>query len=314
MKKIEDKKINIKGGDILSFTSDIKSELTKLETPTCCKISECYGILLFGRAFSEKLISLSTESEEVVERLSYLLSTCYSVQPHISGGGSVRDYFTVSIEDEQKCTEILNSLGYFGFELGDDVIKHQNIEDDCCKVSFLRGAFLACGIVSDPNKEYHAEFPIKNAILTNEFYELLCEMGLKPKVSSRGKTHIVYFKESEHIEDLLTTIQATNHTLELAGIKVYKDMRNHYNRLSNCEVANISKTVNAAFTQNQAIEKIKQKGEFEKLSAELKFAAELRQKNPEASLKELVELSENTITKSGLNHRLNRLVTIAKNL
>lgn len=298
----------------MSFTSDIKSELTKLETPTCCKISECYGILLFGRAFSEKEISVSTENEEVVERIIHLLSSCFAVQPHISGGGTKRDHFTITINNEQKCTEILNSLGYFGFELGDSVIKHQNIEDDCCKASFVRGAFLASGMVSDPNKDYHAEFTVRNAMLTEEFYELLREMDLKPKTTLRGKTHIVYFKESENIEDLLTTIQATNHTLELAGIKVYKDMRNHYNRLSNCEIANISKTVNAAVSQNQAIEKIKQKGEFEKLSAELKFAAELRSKNPEASLKELVELSGNAITKSGLNHRLNRLVTIAKNL
>ena len=298
----------------MSFTSDIKSELTKLETPTCCKIAECYGILLFGRAFSEKEISISTENEEVVERITHLLNSCFAVQPHIVGGGSKRDYFTVTIENEQKCTEILNSLGYFGFELGDSVIKYQNIEDDCCKASFIRGAFLTCGMVSDPNKDYHAEFTIRNAILTNEFYELLCETGLNPKTTLRGKTHIIYFKESEHIEDLLTTIQATNHTLELAGIKVYKDMRNHYNRLSNCEIANISKTVNAAVAQNAAIEKIKQKGIYETLSNELKLAAELRSKNPEASLTELVKLSGNAITKSGLNHRLNRLVTIAKNL
>ena len=298
----------------MSFTSDIKNELCKLETPTCCKISECYGILLFGRAFSESSIVLATENEDVVERLTLLLRQCYSVQPHISGGGTKRDYFTVSVEDTKQCKEILNSLGYFGFSLGDTLIKHQNIEDECCKSSFLRGAFLSCGNVSDPNKEYHAEFPVKNPVLARELYELLCDVGLSPKMSVRGKNTIVYFKESENIEDLLTTIHATNHTLELAGIKVYKDMRNHYNRLSNCEMANISKTVNAAVAQNQAIEKIKEKGGFDKLSEELRFAAELRQKNPEATLKELVELSGNTITKSGLNHRLNRLVTIAKSL
>lgn len=298
----------------MSFTSDIKSELSKLETPTCCKISECYGILLFGRAFSEDSIILATENEDVVERLAHLLLSCYSVQPHILGGGTKRDYFTVSVEDAGKRKDILTSLGYFGFSDGDSLIKYQNIEDDCCKASFLRGAFLACGNVSDPNKEYHAEFPIKNPILAEEFFELLCDMELNPKITARGKTTVIYFKESEHIEDLLTTIQATNHTLELAGIKVYKDMRNHYNRLSNCEVANISKTVNAAVSQNAAIEKIRQKGAFETLSDELKFAAELRQKNPEASLAELVNLSDNTITKSGLNHRLKRLVTIAKSL
>lgn len=298
----------------MSFTSDIKSELTKLETPTCCKIAECYGVLLFGRAFSKDAITLITESEEVVERITTLLEVCYSVQPHIVGGGNKRDHFVLSVEDAAKRREIITSLGYFGYTDGDDIIKHQNMEDDCCKASFLRGAFLACGSVSDPNKEYHAEFSVKSSKLSIELFQLLYKMGLKPKMSVRHKNTIVYFKESENIEDLLTTIHATNHTLELAGIKVYKDMRNHYNRISNCEMANISKTVNAAVSQNQAIEKLKQAGAFEKLSDELKFAAELRQKNPDASLKELVEMADNSITKSGLNHRLNRLVTIAKNL
>ena len=296
----------------MSFTSDIKSELCKIETPTCCKISECYGILLFGRAFSKNKITLSTENEEVVERLCHLLRQCYSVQPDILGGGTKKDYFTVSVNDAKKRDDILTALGYFGFEKGDTLIKYQNIEDDCCKSSFLRGAFLASGNVSDPNKDYHAEFPIKNPALANEFFELLCEMGLNPKIATRGKTTIIYFKESENIEDLLTTIQATNHTLELAGIKVYKDMRNHYNRISNCEMANISKTVNAAVAQNAAIEKLKSAGEYDKLSEELRFAAKLRQDNPDSTLKELVELAGGTITKSGLNHRLNRLVTLAK--
>lgn len=298
----------------MSFTSDIKSELCKIETPTCCKISECYGILLFGRAFSKESISLATENEEVVERLSYLLRHCYSVQPDISGGGNKRDFFTVSVGNEKKREEILNSLGYFGFKDGDDIIKHQNIEEACCKSSFLRGAFLACGAVSDPNKEYHAEFPVKSPQLGIELFQLLYKVGLKPKMSVRHKNTIVYFKESENIEDLLTTIQATNHTLELAGIKVYKDMRNHFNRVSNCEMANISKTVNAAVAQNQAIEKLEQSGELAKLSDELKAAAELRRKNPEASLKELCEIAGGGITRSGLNHRLSRLVTLAKGL
>ena len=298
----------------MSFTSDVKSELCKIETPTCCKISECYGILLFGRAFSEKSIVLSTENEEVALRTSRLLRQCYRVQPNISGGGNKIDYFTVSISNSSKCKDILNSLGYFGFSLGDELIKSQNIEDDCCKASFIRGAFLSCATVSDPNKEYHAEFPIRDAKLADEFFELLIEMGLKPKRSVRGKTFIIYFKESENIEDLLTLIQATNHTLELAGIKVYKDMRNHYNRISNCEMANISKTVNAAVEQTRAIEKIKDLGAFPKLSKELQIAAQLRLENPEATLKELSELSKDNITKSGLNHRLKRLIEIAKGL
>lgn len=298
----------------MSFTSNVKSELCKIKTPTCCKVSECYGILLFGRAFSIDSISLATENEEVVDRLTMLLRQCYSVQPKISGGGSKRDFFVVSVPERKQREAILTSLGYYGFQVGDNVIKYQNIEDDCCKSSFIRGAFLACGTVSDPKKEYHAEFPVYKESLANEFVELLKSSGLAPKISTRGKNKIIYFKESENIEDLLTTMQAISHTLELAGIKVYKDISNHTNRISNCEMANLSKTVNAAVAQSQAIAVLKQKGEFEKLSNELKAAAELRQKHPEASLKELCDIAGSGITKSGLNHRLNRLIEISKNL
>ncbi len=298
----------------MSFTSDVKSELCKIKTPTCCKISECYGILLFGRAFSVDAISLTTENEEVVDRITMLLRQCYSVQPSISGGGTKKDFFTVSVPRHSDREAILTSLGYYGTQKGDHRIKRQNIEEDCCKNSFLRGAFLACGIISDPQKEYHAEFPIYKDGLAEELFRLLEEVGLSPKITKRGKSNVIYFKESEHIEDLLTTMQATNHTLELAGIKVYKDMRNHYNRLNNCETANISKTVNASLAQNNAIIALEQAGMLERLSDELKQAALLRKNNPEATLKELCELAGNSITKSGLNHRLNRLITLAKNL
>lgn len=298
----------------MSFTSDVKSELCKIKTPTCCKISECYGILLFGRAFSHDAISLATENEEVVDRLTMLLRRCYSVQPTISGGGNKKDFFVVSVPRREQREAILNSLGYYGFQTGDTMIKRQNIEEDCCKNSFLRGAFLACGLISDPKKEYHAEFPVYKEGLANELFDLLQEIGLEPKRSNRGKNPIIYFKESEHIEDLLTTMQATNHTLELAGIKVYKDMRNHYNRLNNCETANISKTVNAAVAQNNAILALEAAGALERLSEELQAAAKLRQEHPEATLKELCEIAGSGITKSGLNHRLNRLITLAKNL
>lgn len=298
----------------MSFTSDVKSELCKIKTPTCCKISECYGILLFGRVFSVDSIILTTENEEVVDRVTMLLRQCYSLQPSISGGGTKKDFFTVSVPRRSDREAILTSLGYYGAPKGDYRIKRQNIEEDCCKNSFLRGAFLACGIISDPQKDYHAEFPVYKDGLAEELFGLLEEIGLSPKITKRGKNNVIYFKESEHIEDLLTTMQATNHTLELAGIKVYKDMRNHYNRLNNCETANISKTVNAAVIQNNAIIALEQAGMLERLSDELKLAALLRKNNPEATLKELCELEGGSITKSGLNHRLNRLITLAKNL
>ena len=298
----------------MSFTFNLKTELCKIQASTCCRVSECYGILLFGRAFSPDSIIFSTEHEEVVERLTMLLAKCFSVAPVISGGGTKRDYFTASIEGRDQRNSILTSLGYYGFHEGNALIKYQNIEDDCCKASFLRGAFLACGMVSDPNKEYHAEFLVQNHRLGRELFELLILMGLSPKITTRAKAAVVYFKESENIEDLLTTIGATSHTLQLAGVKVYKDMRNHYNRLSNCEMANLSKTINAAVEQRMAIKKLKQSGELLKLSAKLRQAANLREENPDASLQELCSIADPPITRSGLNHRLAKLVAISKTI
>ncbi len=298
----------------MSFTSEIKIELCDIKASTCCKNAECYGILLFGRAFSKDLISLTTESEDVVGRAIMLLQQCYGVTPHISGGGVTKDLFTLSVTDKNDLQSILTALGYYGYKPGERLIKYQNIEDECCKKAFIRGAFLASGMVSDPNKDYHAEFLIHKKGLAEEFLKLLKDNNLNPSITKRKNSDIIYFKESGYIEDLLTTVNATGHTLELAGIKVYKDMRNYYNRLNNCETANITKTVNAAVSEINAIEKLQQAGEYETLSEELKFAGNLRKNNPEASLKELCDIAGGSITKSGLNHRLKRLITLANNL
>lgn len=298
----------------MSFTTDIKSELCKIETSTCCRIAECYGILLFGRAFSVQNISLTTESEDVVCRMAELLGRCYGIQPNISVGGNSRDFFTATVKKEDERKEILNLLGYFGFKSGDSLIKSHNFEDDCCKASFVRGAFLSCGTVSDPNREYRAEFPVNDVKLAAELYQLIGEIGLSPKLSYRGNKATVYFTGNENISDLLTYIGAGVYTLKIADISVYKDMRNRLNRLTNCETANISKTVNAAVNQCMAIKKLMESGDFFKLSEELQCVGRLRLENDQASLNELCEILGGEITKSGLNHRLNRLVTLAEDL
>lgn len=298
----------------MSFTIDVKTELCKIEASTCCKIAECYGILLFGRAFSVNSMIVTTESEDVVYRLSSLLSRCYGVQPNISVGGTKKDFFTVTVEPKEKREEILNSLGYFGFKEGDSLIKYHNLEDDCCKSAFLRGAFLSCATVSNPSREYHAEFPINNPDLAKELYLFINKIGLSPKLSARGNHLSVYFAGNENLSDILTYIGAPSFSLKLADISVYKDMRNRLNRITNCETANITKTVNAAVTQCHAIKKLKESGEFYKLSSELQTVGELRLENDQASLSELCELMNGSVTKSGLNHRLNRLVSLANNI
>ncbi len=297
----------------MSFLSDVKSELCKIEASTCCKIAECYGILLMGRSFSANNMTVTTESEDVVFRLSSLLTRCFGTVPDISVGGAKKDLFSVKIKSKAKREEILTSLGYFGFKEGDSLLKMHILEDDCCKSAFLRGVFLSCATACDPNKEYLAEFPIHSKQLATELYELILEVGLSPKLSARGKNLTIYFAGSENLSDILTYIGAGTYALHLADITVVKDVRNRLNRITNCETANITKTVNAAVTQCLAIKKLKESGEFSKLSPELQRVGELRLQNDQATLNELCEMLNGEVTRSGLNHRLNRLVALANN-
>ena len=188
------------------------------------------------------------------------------------------------------------------------------LEDDCCKSAFLRGVFLSCATACDPNKEYLAEFPIYSRQLATELYEFILDIGLSPKLSARGKKLTIYFAGSENLSDILTYIGAGTYALHLADITVVKDVRNRLNRITNCETANITKTVNAAVTQCMAIKKLKESGEFSKLSPELQRVGELRLQNDQATLNELCEMLNGEVTRSGLNHRLNRLVTLANNI
>jgi DNA-binding protein WhiA len=259
-------------------------------------------------------MTVTTESEDVVFRLSSLLSRCFGAVPNISVSGSKKDLFTVTIEPKEKRDEILNSLGYFGFRDGDSIIKYHNIEDNCCKSAFLRGVFLSSATFSNPNREYHAEIPVNNANLAKEIYLLLLNVGLAPKLSARGKKIAIYFTGSENVSDILAYLGAGNFSLKLADITVYKDFRNRQNRLTNCETANITKTVNAAVNQCMAIKKLKESGAFNKLPLELQQVGNLRLEYDQASLKELCEFFDGEISKSGLNHRLNRLITLANNI
>lgn len=290
----------------MSFSATLKSELCKTEASTCCRLAECYGMLLFSRALFSDFIYFTAENEDVVEHLSEELRYFFGVHSKISGSGLKKEIFTLTAgeDDTDRIKQALNSSEH-------SVIKHHNISDECCKQAFLRGAFLACGYIDDPNKDYNLEFVIGGEKLAAEFWDFLKEAGFKAKKSLRGKSTVLYFKDSEKIEDILTTIGAGDKTLELAGIKVYKDMRNHINRINNCETANIDKTVNASVEQRTAIEALKKSGVLSELSDELKSTAKIRTENPEASLNELCHLCGG-ISRSGLNHRLRRLIAIAK--
>lgn len=179
-----------------------------------------------------------------------------------------------------------------------------------CSRHFLRGVFLACGTITDPGRGYHLELTAPTDALCGELEGMLCENSLPPK--RRGKNTSLYYKESESVEDFLNFIGAQKAAFDVVNVKIYKDLRNNANRLANCDTANIDKSVSAAQLHIEAIESLSASGGLDRLPDELRATAELRTAYPDVSLSALAELHDPPITKSGVNHRLQKLVELAK--
>ena len=169
---------------------------------------------------------------------------------------------------------------------------------------------MACGNINDPEKEYRAEFAVKNEKLADEFLLLLAEFDIHMKKTARGTAFVLYTKESGSIEDLLTIMGLPHRTLDIMDTKIIKSVKNASNRRSNCDSGNISKTVEASVRQRAAIEYLEKAGLLESLPPELVSAARLRRDNPDLTLKELCKLSDEPLTVSGLNHRLQKITRI----
>ncbi len=291
----------------MSFCSDVKNELISIRPSGCCKPSYTYGFMLFGRSFSFKRIALQTGNENVARAYAELIKYTYKVNAKITCGGSKRLTYKAEVESESDRLKILASVD---FGISKTAIDTTVFERECCVASFLRGAFLACGNVNNPQKEYRAEFAVKNLNLANDLLSLLSEHSINMRISSRGSGFVLYTKDSETVEDLLTLIGATHSALEIMDTKIMKSVKNNINRAGNCDSANISKTVEASIKQRRAIEYLESTDRLYSLPAELLEAALLRKNNPDATLKELCLIASTSLTVSGLNHRLKKIMEI----
>ncbi len=296
----------------MSFSQDVKSELALLtDLSDCCMKAEAYGMLLFGKYYSLTRIGLLTENKNVANAYSLFCRECCKVKPRQTK--TKAGNYSLSLSSAADITQVMKTFG----QSKQNVtlrINRANFEDDCCYASFLRGVFLSCGTIADPMKNYHLEFVIPFMKLTNDFATLLGDIGLTPKIVQRGNSYVVYFKDSENIEDFLTLIGAASSSLELMGVKMMKDVRNKINRKINFETANISRTVNASMAQIAAIEKIEKIKGLSWLPDQLKEIAIIRKNNPDMSLDEIKNELSGEISRSGVNHRLNRLIKIADEL
>ncbi len=188
------------------------------------------------------------------------------------------------------------------------------IRKQCCAHAFLRGAFLSCGVLVNPAKEYHFEFKITEKESADKLFAFLEETGMKFRRTTRKGFQILYLKGSEQIEEALTYMGAMKSALKLMDIKIVKEVRNNVNRVTNCETANIGKTVRASMKQVEDINYILKEKGMEFLPQDLQEVAQLRLKNPEMSLNELTREFPSEISRSGLNHRLKKLGEIAEEL
>ena len=303
----------------MSFSSDVKKELCSAQSFDREALkAELYGILLFGKTFSADKIVFTTESSHAIKRAAMLLENLY--MPIIEKQTALRTragkshLYKISVVDSDECRRIFSDFGHSVSQVTLRV-NRANVPGEEFSSAFVRGVFLSCGSVSDPMKSYHAEFCVPYKNLSVDLCKILTEVTeceFSPKTVARNGNYIVYFKGSEQICDLLTYIGAPIQAMEIMGTKAVKQVRNNVNRRINSEVANISKVVSASVKQIEAIKYIQRTVGLEALPDDLKEIAYLRLENPEMSLRALGDNLSPPISRSGANHRMQRLLEYAE--
>jgi len=299
----------------VSFSSEAKKEIAAaLPDKICCRAAQVYGMLECGHAFSDQEISLQTEQEVIADVYARLISRVVGIRrPDWQEQSQRGSRHRCSIDDPAQRLQVLERFGHTPREVSLR-LNRANLECDGCARAYLRGAFLACGAVTDPEHDYHLEFSLPHYNLSRDLTALLREVNIPAKVTTRGNAYIVYIKGSERIEDCLTYLGASRASLEMMGVKMVKSIRNDTNRRINCESANIDKTVQAAGAQTDALRKIESTCGLTALPEELQAVAQLRLEHPEMSLRDLGAAMDPPLSRSGVNHRLQRIIKFAEGL
>ncbi len=313
----------------MSFSSKTKNKLSKLVVKNnCCLVSELTALIQTSGTIQitgqHRLnLKVTTENASIARRLFMLLKAVLHINTEVMVRKNIRlkknNSYVLLVTSQMGAGKLLERIGILKFSSSGTYNLNYRINAgitrrNCCKRAYIRGAFLGCGSISDPEKTYHMEFVTTNEEYANSLKDLINHFGLTSKITVRKSNFVIYLKEGEQIVDLLNIIGAHSALLYLENIRIYKEMRNNVNRIVNCETANLSKTVNAAVRQIRNIEYIRDTIGLEKLPNNLKEIARLRLSHSEASFKELGEMLSPPIGKSGVNHRLRKLDAIAEGL
>lgn len=288
----------------MSFSSNVKEELAKqISKSRHCQLAELAGMIeLNGKVDAHTgRLTLDTENILLMQKYAILMKRAFGTD------------ITKEV-DEQETKKILAALKISNLPVNRQSANGLLLMQTCCKRAFIRGAFMAAGSISDPNKAYHFEIVCHTIGQAQQLQELLCGFDTDAKIVERKGHHVVYIKEGAHIVDCLNIMEAYVSLMKLENVRILKEMRNSVNRKVNCETANISKTVNAAVKQIEDIELIRKMKGLDNLPPQLREMALLRLEYPEAPLKELGGYLDPPVGKSGVNHRLRKLSAIAEEL
>lgn len=297
----------------MSFSSDVKKELLAIEdTARHCQIAMLSAFVNICGLYDGNKIIITNENSEVINKVVQLLQVILDFKPEVVREGS---YYKIFIEDNSIVRNIANITGLSDDTMYSDfVINPVVVSAVCCKRAYIRGAFICAGSITDPEKNYHLEFSNSDYDHCSDLKKIIQSFGIEAKIVERKNHYILYIKEGEQIVDTLNIMSAHKALMELENVRIVKDLRNNLNRIVNCETANINKVVSASVKQINAIEYIKSTVGLSYLTPQLREMAEIRLQYPDMSLKELGAMLSRPVGKSGVNHRLSKIMQIEKEL
>lgn len=293
----------------MSFSDEVRNEICANINDKDKRFACLYGMLLFSRTLTKERICFQSKSRKAADTFAELFAAVFQYSPEyrLSEAKNSRTMYIFEITDKKLIADVFLK---YRIKDGERYMNPEIVSIGSLGV-FTAGVFLASGSVNDPEKEYHLEFTSPEEKIAGELTSLLGEIGVNAGITVRRGQYIVYIKGSESIEDTLTFINAQQCTLELMNVKIYKDVRNKANRITNCDNANINKVVKASMKQVEDIKLIAEKRGLDSLTDELRQVAEIRLESIGLSLQDIGESLEPPISRSGVNHRFKKLAKIA---
>lgn len=298
----------------MSFSQEVKNEILrrKISKP-CCNMAAAYAVACFGKYFDDRGVVLQTENEGVATFAQKLYRRCGVQGTVLSKERTTGPVYEFSVKDPAEVAKLLTLFGHTGKE-PTMRIRPENFKCQSCMQAFISTAFLCCGTMTDPEKSYNLEFLSTRHYLSQQLEAMLAEHDFHPHRALRKGANTIYIKAADHIEDLLTFMGAGGAAMRIMNQRLYNEMRNKTNRLSNCETANLGKSVQAAVQVQLAIEKLQAAGAMNTLPENLRQTAKLRMQYPDLPLAKLAQKFDPPVSKAGLSHRMKKIQEAAARL